>query len=183
MGYVPKLGPGSFFGENIQGLRKPIKSSVYLNRNISVSKLKSLNSEFNVHIQKRSSYTSYTSNPNLNVHMSEFDTELTRSDYILSPRGFGNTSMRFFETLSAGATPILIDSGGVNPLIDDNNFWSQNIINVRLFENWSQHISNDWSHLSRESNYEQRQVQNNHIFLTQLKFEIYLEKLFKKYLK
>lgn len=183
MGYVPKLGPGSFFGENIQGLRKPIKSSVYLNRNISVSKLKSLNSEFNVHIQKRSSYTSYTSNPNLNVHMSEFDTELTRSDYILSPRGFGNTSMRFFETLSAGATPILIDSGGVNPLIDDNNFWSQNIINVRLFEKWSQHISHDWSHLSRENNYEERQVQNNHIFLTQLKFEVYLEKLFKRYLK
>ena len=183
MGYVPKLGPGSFFGENLQGLRKPIKSSVYLNRKISVSKLNRLNLEFNVHIQKRSSYTSYTSNPNLNVHMLEFDTELTRSDYILCPRGFGNTSMRFFETLSAGATPILIDSGGVKPLIDDNNFWSQNIINVRLFEKWSHHISNDWSHLSRESNYKQRQVQNNHIFLTQLKFEVYLEKLFKKYLK
>ena len=115
--------------------------------------------------------------------MSEFDTELTKSDYVLCPRGFGNTSMRFFETLSAGATPILINSGGINPNIDDNNFWSQNIINVNLFENWSHHISHDWSYLSVDSNYEQRQVQNNSTFLNELKFEIYLDKLFSKYLK
>ena len=182
MGYVPKLGPGSFFGENPQGLTKPIKSSVYLNRKISVSKLNQLSREFNVYIQKRSTYTSYTSNPNLNLHMSEFDTELTKSDYILCPRGFGNTSMRFFETLSAGATPILIDSGGINPDIYDNSFWSQNIINVKLFEKWSYYISNDWTYLSEGNNYKQRQVQNNNMFLTELKFEVYLEKLFKKYL-
>ena len=39
-----------------------------------------------------------------------------------------NTSIRFFETLCAGATPILINSGGANPVINNNDFWSQNVL-------------------------------------------------------
>ena len=183
MGYVPKLGPRNLFGENFQGLSKPIKSSVYINRKISVSKLSKLRSEFNVFIEKRSSYTAYSSNPNLNLHISEYDIELTKADYVLCPRGSGNTSIRFFETLSAGATPILIDSGGVNPLITNNVFWSQNIVNVKLFEKWQSHISNDWTFLGRDNNYEERQVQNNKTFLNTLKFEVYLEALFMRYLR
>ena len=183
MGYVPKLGPGSLFGENFQGLCKPIKSSVYINRKISVSKLNKLHSEFNVFIERRSSFTAYSSNPNLNLHTSEYDIELTKSDYVLCPRGSGNTSIRFFETLSAGATPILIDSGGANPVINNKNFWSQNIVNVKLFEKWQSHILSDWTFLGKGKNYENRQIQNNKTFITELKFEVYLEALFKRYLK
>ena len=73
MGYVPKLGPGSLFGENFQGLTKPIKSSVYINRKISLSKLNKLSSEFDVFIEKRSSFTAYSSNPNLKMHISEYE--------------------------------------------------------------------------------------------------------------
>ena len=183
MGYVPKLGPGSLFGENFQGLTKPIKSSVYINRKVSVAKLNKLSSKFDVQIQKRSAFTAYASNPILNLHVSEFNTELNKSDYILCPRGSGNTSIRFYETLSSGATPILIDSGGINPEIADNDFWTKNIVNVKLFEKWSYYISKDWSFLSEGQNYEYRQVQNNRVFLNCLKFEVFLEKLFKRYLK
>ena len=183
MGYVPKLGPGSLFGENFQGLTKPIKSSVYINRKVSVAKLNKLSSKFDVQIQKRSAFTAYVSNPILNLHVSEFNIELTKSDYILCPRGSGNTSIRFYETLSSGATPILIDSGGINPEISDNDFWIKNIVNVKLFEKWSHYISKDWSFLSKGQNYEYRQVQNNTVFLNHLKFEVFLEKLFKRYLK
>ena len=183
MGYVPKLGPGSLLGENFQGLTKPIKSSVYINRKISLSKLNKLRSEFDVFIEKRPSFTAYSSNPNLKMHISEYDIELTKSDYVLSPRGSANTSIRFFETLCAGATPILIDSGGVNPVISNKDFWSQNIINVKLFEKWQSHILNDWAFLGKGKNYEDRQVQNNKTFTTELKFEVYLEALFIRYLK
>lgn len=183
MGYVPKLGPGSLFGENFQGLTKPIKSSVYINRKVSVAKLSKLSSKFDVQIQKRSAFTAYASNPNLNLHISDYNTELAKSDYILCPRGSGNATIRFYESLSSGATPILVDSGGVNPEISNNNFWTNNIVNVKLFEKWRHNILNDWSYLSRDSNYEHRQVQNNNVFLNELKFEIYLEKLFKNYLK
>ena len=183
MGYVPKLGPGSLFGENFQGLTKPIKSSVYINRKISILKLNRFRSEFDVFIEKRSSFTSYSANPNLKMHTSEYEIELTKSDYVLCPRGSGNTSMRFFETLCAGATPILIDSGGVNPVINNKDFWSQNVVNVKLFEKWQGHILNDWTFLGKDKNYENRQLQNNKIFITELKFEVYLEALFMRYLK
>ncbi len=183
MGYMPKLGPGSLFGENFQGITKPIKSSVYINRKVSIAKLSKLSSKFDVQIQKRSVFTAYRLNPNLNLFISEFNTELTKSDYILCPRGSGNATTRIYESLSSGATPILVDSGGMNPEISNNNFWTKNIINVKLFEKWYNHISNDWSYLSRDSNYEQRQVENNNVFLNELKFEVYLEKLFKNYLK
>ncbi len=183
MGYVPKLGPGSLFGENFQGLTKPIKSSVYINRKVSVAKLNILSSKFDVQIQKRSAFTAYASNPILNLHVSEFNSELTKSDYILCPRGWGNTSIRFYETLSSGATPILIDSGGINPEVGDNDFWTKNIVNVKLFEKWSHYILKDWSFLSKGQNYEYRQVENNTVFLNYLKFEVFLEKLFKRYLK
>ena len=183
MGYVPKLGPGSLFGENFQGLAKPIKSSVYINRMISLLKLNKLRSEFDVFTKERSSFTAYSSNPNLKMHISEYEIELTKSDYVLCPRGAGNTSIRFFETLSSGATPILIDSGGSNPVINNNDFWSQNVVNVKLFEKWQNHILNDWTFLGKDKNYEDRQAQNNKTFLTELKFEVYLEALFMRYLK
>lgn len=183
MGYVPKLSPGSLFGNNFQGLTKPIKSSVYINRKVSITKLRKLSANFNVHLQKRSTYTAYSSNPNLDLHMSEFEAELTKSDYVLCPRGFGNSSIRFFETLSSGATPILIDSGGVNPVIHNNDFWSQNVVNIKLFEKWQSHILNDWAFLGKGKNYEDRQAQNNKTFTTELKFEVYLEALFIRYLK
>ena len=183
MGYVPKLGPGSLFGENFQGLTKPVKSSVYINRKISISKLNKLHSEFDVLIEKRSSFTAYSSNPSLKMRISEYDIELTKSDYVLCPRGFGNTSIRFFETLCAGATPILINSGGANPVINNNDFWSRNVVNVKLLEKWQSHILNDWSFLGQGKNYEDRQVQNNKTFITELKFEVYLEALFMRYLK
>ena len=183
MGYVPKLGPGSLFGENFQSLTKPIKSSVYINRKISLLKLNKLRSEFDVFIEKRSSFTAYSSNPNLKMHVSEYDIELAKSDYVLCPRGSGNTSIRFFETLSAGATPILINSGGVNPVVNNEDFWSRNVISIKLLEKWQSHILNDWTFLGKGKNYEDRQVQNNKTFITELKFEVYLEALFIRYLK
>jgi hypothetical protein len=183
IGYVPKFGPGSLLGENVQGLLNPIKSSVYLNRKISAFRLKKLKSRFDVYFQARSTFTAYTSNPNLEKHVLEYDKVLSLSDYVLCPRGAGNVSMRFFETLSSGTTPILIKSGGQFPILQEDEFWNNNVINLGLFENWVDIISEDWAHLGIGQNYVNRQSQNNMVFLKQLKFEVYLEKLFKKYLR
>jgi hypothetical protein len=183
MGYIPKLGPGSVFGENIQGILKPIKSSVYLNRNIAGLRLKKLSSKFEVNFKPRPTFTAFASNPDLQKHVSEYDTELSVSDYVLCPRGSGNTSIRFFETICAGATPILIDSGGQFPKIADNKFWENNVLKVGLFKNWERSISRDWANLGIGDNYNLRQFQNNKVFSEQLNFETYLEKLFDQYLR
>jgi len=182
MGYVPKLSPGSFFGENIQGLIRPIKSSVYLNRKLSAYKLQNLTSIFDIKLTKRSSFTAYSSNPNLEKFLEEYNYELNHSDYILCPRGAGNTSIRFYESLSAGRTPILVDSGGSLPEINSKNFWLSNVITVSLFGNWAGHILEDWRELSCGNNYEKRQIENNKIFSEDLEFKKYLDKLFQRYL-
>ena len=182
MGYVPKWGPGSFFGENIQGLTRPIKSSVYLNRKLSTHKLEKLTSDFEVKLTKRSSFTAYSSNPNLKKLVEEYDSELSHTDYILCPRGAANTSIRFYESLSAGRTPILVDSGGSLPEIKTKNFWFSNIVTVNLFKNWTKPILDDWLELSNGNAYEVRQIENNKIFSEELRFEKYLSTLFQRYL-
>jgi hypothetical protein len=183
MGYIPNLGPGSLFGENIQGILKPIKSSVYLNRKIAGLRLKRLNSKFEISYKSRPTFTAFASNPDLQKHVLEYDTELAISDYVLCPRGFGNTSTRFFETICSGATPILIDSGGKFPQLDDDKFWENNVLKVGLFKNWGRSIFKDWTKLGEGDNYKFRQIQNNKVFKKQLNFETYLEKLFDRYLK
>jgi len=182
MGYVPKLGPGSLFGASIHGIKTPIKSSVYLNRKIGTSKLKRLNSIFEIELNIRSSFTAYKSNPNLESRIEEYEFSLENSDYILCPRGSGNTSIRFYESLSAGRTPILIDSGGNNPKITNDVFWRLNVVNVSLFSNWSKQILDDWAKMAVKNNYENRQKDNHKIFLEELRFSNYLKKLFQKYL-
>ena len=182
MGYVPKLGPGSFFGENIQGLLRPIKSSVYLNRKLSTRKLEKLTFVFDVKLKKRSSFTAYSSNPNLGKLTEEYNSELNSADYILCPRGAGNTSIRFYESFSAGRTPILVDSGGSFPEIKTKNFWSCNLVTVNLFRSWTKQILDDWLDLSNGNAYEVRQIENNKIFSEELEFNKYLDKLFQRYL-
>jgi hypothetical protein len=182
MGYVPKLGVGSFFGENIQGLMRPIKSSVYLNRKLSTHKLGKLNSTFDVKLTKRSSFTAYGSNPNLEKLVEEYNSELNSADYILCPRGAGNTSIRFYESLSAGRTPILVDSGGSFPEIKTKYFWSSNLVTVNLFRSWNKQILDDWLDLSIGNAYEVRQVENHKVFSEELRFEKYLNTLFQRYL-
>ena len=183
VGYVPKLGFGSLFGKNLYGILDPIKSSVYLHRKLSTSKLQNLESIFKVEIIIRSEFTAYKSNPNLKLHSGEFQESLNRSDYVLCPRGSGNNSVRFYEVLSSGATPILIDSGSELPVIRDDRFWFSNIIKLGLFDKWKNQILADWLYLEQNDNYVNRQTQNREVFMKELNIKNYLSNLFEKYLK
>src|SRR5262245_47773859 len=46
----------------------------------------------------------------------EYIQNILESDYVLCVRGNGNFSFRFFETMSLGRTPVLIDTDCVLPL-------------------------------------------------------------------
>lgn len=182
MGYIPKLSLGSLFGQNIGGLRKPIKSSVFINRKISMLKLSRLSDYFNVSLVTRDSFSALRSNLNFPQLSSEFSKSLSGSDYVLCPRGFGNSTVRFYEVISSGATPILVDSGSELPLISEYNFWDTNILKLNLFENWRIKIEKDWSSLSTNGAYETRQEVSRQIFSSELEFEHYLSLLFQDYL-
>jgi hypothetical protein len=183
IGYVPKLTLGSLIGRNRSFLFSPIKSSVYLNRKISSKKLENLNQIFEVICIKRKSFTLLPTNVNLLSYMNEFENNLLNSDYVLCPRGFGNTSIRFYETLSTGATPILINTESEYPKLKSDSFWNNNILVVNLFENWSKKIIKDWNYLSLGDNYTKRQLENYKTYTDQLDLQKYSEIVFKKYLK
>ena len=136
-----------------------------------------------VEIIIRSEFTAYKSNPNFKLHSGEFQESLNRSDYVLCPRGSGNNSVRFYEVLSSGATPILIDSGSELPVIKDDKFWFSNIIKLGLFDKWKNQILADWLYLEQNDNYVNRQTQNREVFMKELNIKSYLPNLFEKYLK
>jgi hypothetical protein len=68
-----------------------------------------LSSNFRVSVITRKSYTSLESNSSFKGLNVEFQNHLDNSDYVFYPKGFGNYSSRFYECLSAGVTPIIID--------------------------------------------------------------------------
>lgn len=183
MGYVPNFTLGSIFASSFNGLKRPIKNSPFLNRKIGTKKLQLLGGEYNVDVTIRNNYSLLKSNPKFNEFNMEFQNSLNTSDYILCPRGFGNYSMRFYESLSAGATPILIESGSDFPVVSVKNFWKNNIVQVSLFQNWRKLINEDWNYLKNGNNYRKRQELNSKIFTEELAFDNFLSKLFFNYLK
>ena len=183
MGYVPKLSFGSLFGRDVRALRRPISSSVFLTRHLSLKQLSNLDSnKIHVSITKRNKFTPIAGNSNLNKHLSEFQIDLNKSDYILCPRGFANISMRFYETLSGGARPILIDTKSVLPFISSSMNWDHHIIQVSQFENWENNILHDWVEINSNDVYKNKQIKNRELFQDYLYFPNYIFKLFQNYL-
>jgi len=182
IGHVPKLSFGSLTSRSTSFFHSPIKSSVYLNRKISIKKLESLADKFKTICIKRQTFTLIQTNIKLGAHMDEYEKNLLESDYILCPRGFANTSIRFYETLSSGATPILIDSGTDLPELADSMFWKKNIITVGLLKNWLNPIQKDWNNLSKDNNYIDRQLYNQQVFRNELDSQKYAEKIFSSYI-
>jgi hypothetical protein len=183
IGYVPKLSFGSLTSSSRSFFHSPIKSSVYLNRKISIKRLKSLAHQFNTICIERQTFTLLQTNIKLGAHMDEYEKNLLESDYILCPRGFANTSIRLYETLSAGATPILVDSGTDLPELADSMFWKQNIITVSLLKNWLNLIQKDWNNLSKDDNYMNRQLYNQQVFRNELDLHKFTEKIFSSYIQ
>ena len=83
------------------------------------------------------------------VARKEYINNIVESDFILSPKGDGNFSVRFYETLSLGRIPILIDTDCPLPLdkdIDYNRFILR--VSYKDIDNLDKIISDFYSHIS-----------------------------------
>jgi hypothetical protein len=183
MGFVPKLSLGTLTGKHLNSISHPIKSSVFINRKFGTYRLSRLGDGLYTNSVKRETFTAYSKNPYLGAAVLNYEESLMNSDYILCPRGFGNTSIRFYECLSAGRTPILIESNGRLPLVNEEFNWSEHILKVGIFSNWKSKILSDWESLQKSNEYEKRQSQNNKLFTNNLELNSYLSLLFKYFLK
>lgn len=63
------------------------------------------------------------------IKRTEYVDSVFRCDYALCVRGAGNWSFRFFEALSAGRIPVLIDTDSVLPLSDTVN-WEGHVCRI-----------------------------------------------------
>jgi len=182
MGQIPRLSKTSLFSFSWRSIFHIFDSSVYLQRKISFVRAKRLSRVFNVELVRRNTFTAFKKNPNLEKLSSEFQLSLNNSDYVLCPRGFGNTSIRFYETLSAGRIPLLVRSGNVLPFLAQGSNWAEYILEVDLLGDWEKSISEHWNALSFSSDYLRKQKMNVELFLTQLDYRSFIEKSFHEYL-
>ena len=183
MGQLPRISPGSLISRPKPSIRYPIKSSSYLSRRLALAKLRKLGPTVNVDLVIRPSFTAHHKNRNLISHSEEFQNQLFDCDYILCPRGYGNTSIRFYEALSAGKTPILVESEGGMPRLIEGREWGNHILSVDLKSKWQDIILQDWKTLSNGDSYLNRQLSNLDLFNSVIDFDSYMMHLFSDFIE
>lgn len=110
----------------------------------------------------------------------EYIDNIVDSDTTLSPRGDGNASQRFYEVLSLGRVPLLIDTDNELPLKDIIPY-DEFVIRVPYAnrKNVATYITNFYATLTDEQ-YEAVQRKARYYFETYLSFEAYYSFLFKE---
>jgi hypothetical protein len=108
----------------------------------------------------------------------EYIESIKSADFVLCPKGDGNYSARFYETLALGRIPVLVDTDMVLPLeglIEYDRF----IIRVPYTDigNIASYIMERWNALS-DTAYEAMQVAARRAFLEHLRYDKFIERAF-----
>lgn len=108
----------------------------------------------------------------------EYINNLIESDYVLTPKGAGNFSLRFYETLSVGRIPILINTEMVLPLedmIDYSEFCL--IINYQDISKLGDILTDFHKNLSNEK-FQSMQAKSREAFIKYLRVDNFYRNLF-----
>lgn len=127
----------------------------------------------------RSSYSAHKKTISLDPAHARADylRNLEESDLVLCVKGDGNYSLRFYEALSMGRIPLLIDTQCVLPL-EDTIDYSECILRVPFTDihNLAQIVS-DWYSLISESEFIRMQTRAREIFETRLRSDQFLKEI------
>ncbi|HEY4493179.1 MAG TPA: exostosin family protein [Candidatus Paceibacterota bacterium] len=134
--------------------------------------------------KERTSYAGHIDTINMNPveARQEFIDNIASSDLTLAPKGDGNYSIRFFETLALGRIPILIDTDCVLPfedVLDYSKFIFR--INYRELDKISDKFQMWWETLSSEE-FQGMQTRAREAFENHLRMDKFLPQAFDKYL-
>lgn len=110
----------------------------------------------------------------------EYVKNIKNSDFTLSPKGDGNFSVRFYESLSLGRIPLLIDTDCPLPLEDDINY-DDFILRVDHSDiaNLSERVSEYYNSLAPEA-YIQKQKRCREVFEKYLKIDVFFRHVLTK---
>ncbi len=116
MGYVPRISPTRIFYSIKNSFKNPILGNGSIIRWVMILKIRK--AKFTINIVPRNKFSGWKRDNSESTlqNRAEYIKSIEESRYILCPRGDGNQSIRFYETLSAGRVPIIIDSRMVFPL-------------------------------------------------------------------
>jgi hypothetical protein len=181
VGFCPELSRRALLSFSPKSLFYPIKSSVYLNRNLGIKRLEKFSDRIQVHLLLNNNYAAFSKNFEAELQIKRYNQSLTTTDYVFCPRGFGNGSMRLYEVLSAGRIPIIPETDSGFPLTEIDPFFNRSALIVKYFSNWEKNILSHWESL--EYNYSKLQIDNHEFFDNHLNIENYLSKLFLPYLR
>ena len=133
MGYFPRIVSTSPIRTSDEVFWYPIKGNGSIVRKLMAQKFKKTNLPLT--LVARSSFSGWGRDKSTNTlkRRSEFFNSVRDSRYVICPRGDGNQSLRFYETLSAGRVPILIDTKIKLPLGDRLNY-SKITITLNLYD-------------------------------------------------
>ncbi|HYD92903.1 MAG TPA: exostosin family protein [Candidatus Paceibacterota bacterium] len=107
---------------------------------------------------------------------SEFIENILESDFILCPKGDGNFSARFYETLSLGRIPVLIDTDMILPFeqyLDYSTFTIR--VPYHKIGCIGNYIMDIWNKLSDEE-YAEMQKRAREVYRNYLRFDAYFNK-------
>ena len=107
----------------------------------------------------------------------EYIANMLSSDYVLCMRGSGNFSYRFYEALSLGKIPVLVDTDDALPF-EDEIPWQTHILRIPEAEHISERIKAHFDAHTPES-LAQLQASNRALWLEWFRPETYFPKLLK----
>ena len=125
MGYVPRIFSRRLYYAFKNSFWHPLLGNGAIIRKIMIYKLRRTNLPQTIVIRDRFGGWKRDKSANSIKTKNEFINSIVQARYIACPRGDGNSSIRFYETLSAGRVPILVDTEMKLPLenlIDYNKF-------------------------------------------------------------
>jgi hypothetical protein len=180
VGFCPKFSARTLMSFSPKSFFHPIKSSVYVNRNLGIERLKNFSEKIQVKLLLNNNYAAFSGNSEAELQIKNYNQSLAMTDYVFCPRGFGNGSMRLYEVLSAGRIPIIPETDSGFPLTYVDPFFTNSALIVKYFSNWENKILSHWETL--EHNYLNLQIDNYRFYNDHLAIEKYLRKLFSPYL-
>jgi hypothetical protein len=184
-GYIPKRFIKRIMYAFSLSAFHPIKSNGAIVRNLMLYKFRRSKLPLNMLI--RGEYLGkYTAFDRFDQHKRhEYEKSIGMSRYVLCPRGDGNQSQRFYEVLSAGRIPILLNTDMSLPAEDKINY-SNFVIKLNLFKSinsWESTISNFNNKFSTDFEFDNFSSIIIETFDNNLSFYSFISNILKNFLK
>lgn len=181
VGYAPRVSIGRIYRTLKQSPLHPISGNGAAIRHFSTKQLEK--SRYRDVVVRRNQYgADATKVDSQEFNRKEFLNSLNHSDFFLSPRGDANQSARFYETLSAGKTPIVPFTGMVypSPLCKKNALLDSYIVQYSIArpQTLDHRVLRIWNSFQNSKQYMEHQLEVRNYFRNNLDYSSYMRKLF-----